>query len=251
MHAPSYYIVHASKEHLRDGADAVNTGGDVGELEVSRLGKVAIEDKVVVVDDGTDDGSHGNAAVLALNGTTTLEGLGLSLEPAEGIVNAERLGDTKLELRDGEVGSDPAGLGRDKRGGRSSKKGGDSELHLDVYINKMARGGVRPWWRRRGRGSKAPRATTKPRTFSRRSRACFYVIFCRSKQFNIARHLLFVPRLWYAFIRSPRSPAHAIAMPPVVYFARNFNTNAPTQPSNRPENWLARRRKSSGSCSRR
>lgn len=138
MHAPSYYVVHASKEHLRDGADAVNTGGDVGELEVTRLGKVAIEDNVVVVDDGTDDGSHGNAAVLALNGTTTLEGLGLSLEPAEGIVNAEGLGDTKLELRDGEVGSDPAGLGRGKRGGRSSKKGGDSELHLDVYINIMA-----------------------------------------------------------------------------------------------------------------
>ena len=129
MHAPSYYVVHASKEHLRDGADAVNTGGDVGELEVTRLGKVAIEDNVVVVDDGTDDGSHGNAAVLALNGTTTLEGLGLSLEPAEGIVNAEGLGDTKLELRDGEVGSDPAGLGRGKRGGRSSKKGGNGELH--------------------------------------------------------------------------------------------------------------------------
>ena len=34
-----------------------------------------------------------------------------------------------LKLRDSEVGSDTAGLGRGKGGGRSSKKGGNGELH--------------------------------------------------------------------------------------------------------------------------
>ena len=128
---------HASNEYLRDGADAVDAGGDVGELEVGGLGKVTIEDNVVVVNNGTDDGSHGNAAVLALDGTTTLEGLGLSLEPAEGIVDAEGLGDTELELRDGEVGGDTSGLGGGEGGGRGGAKGGNSELHLDVYVLEL------------------------------------------------------------------------------------------------------------------
>ena len=128
---------HASNEYLRDGADAVDAGGDVGELEVGGLGKVTIEDNVVVVDNGTDDGSHGNAAVLALDGTTTLEGLGLGLEPAEGIVDAEGLGDTELELRDGEVGGDTSGLGGGEGGGRGGAKGGNSELHLDVYVLEL------------------------------------------------------------------------------------------------------------------
>ena len=119
---------HASNEYLRDGADAVDAGGDVGELEVGGLGKVTIEDNVVVVDNGTDDGSHGNAAVLALDGTTTLEGLGLSLEPAEGIVDAEGLGDTELELRDGEVGGDTSGLGGGEGGGGADKGSEGSKL---------------------------------------------------------------------------------------------------------------------------
>ena len=42
-----------------DGADAVDAVGDVGELEVLRGGEVSVELDVVVVDDGTDDGSHG------------------------------------------------------------------------------------------------------------------------------------------------------------------------------------------------
>ena len=109
-----------------DGADAVNTVGDVGELEVGGGGKVSVELDVVVVDDGAEDGSHGDAAVLALDGTTTLEGLGLSLEPAEGIVDAEGLGDTELELRDGEVGGDTAGLGGGGgEGGGGADKGSE------------------------------------------------------------------------------------------------------------------------------
>ena len=60
-----------------DGEKAGDSGGDVGELEVVGGGDVAVEDNVVVVDDATDHGGHGNAAMLALDGTATLESLGL------------------------------------------------------------------------------------------------------------------------------------------------------------------------------
>jgi len=68
-----------------DGTDSVNASGDIRELEVVGGGKVSIEDNVVVVDDGANDGSHGNTAVLALDSTTALEGLRLGLKPAKGI----------------------------------------------------------------------------------------------------------------------------------------------------------------------
>ena len=73
---------------VRDGTDSVNSGGDIGEFEVLRRGKVPIENNVVVVDDDTDDGSHANTSVLSLNSTTTFEGLGLGLEPSKRIVNS-------------------------------------------------------------------------------------------------------------------------------------------------------------------
>ena len=122
---------YGTTRNLRDGANAVNAGRDVGELEVERLGNVSIEDNVVVVEDDADDGSHSNAAMLTLNGAAALEGLGLSVEPSEGIVDAEGLGDTELELRDSEVGRNTAGLGGGKGGGRAGKKGSDGELHYD------------------------------------------------------------------------------------------------------------------------
>ena len=73
----------------RDGADSVDTVGDVGEFEVGRGAEVSVELDVVVVDDGSEDSSHGDAAVLALDGTTTLEGLGLGVQPAKRIVDTE------------------------------------------------------------------------------------------------------------------------------------------------------------------
>ena len=79
-----------------DSGNTSHTGRDIRELQVRGWGKVSIEDNVVVVDDATNDGSHSNTSVLALNGTTTFEGLRLSLEPSKRIVDSKRLGDTKF-----------------------------------------------------------------------------------------------------------------------------------------------------------
>jgi len=83
-----------------DGTDSVNSGGNIRELEVVGRAQVSIEDDVVVVDDGSNNGSHGNTSVLALDGTTTLERLGLVIQPSERIINTERGGGTELELVD-------------------------------------------------------------------------------------------------------------------------------------------------------
>mmetsp|Transcript_37259 Transcript_37259/g.81681 ORF Transcript_37259/g.81681 Transcript_37259/m.81681 type:complete len:210 (+) Transcript_37259:189-818(+) len=123
-----------SKTGGGDGADAINTVGDVGELEVGGGGKVSVELDVVLVDDGSNDGGHGNTSVLALDGTTTLEGLGLGLEPAKGIVNAKGLGNTKLKLRDGKVGGDTAGLGGGEGGGGADKGSEGSKL---VHVESL------------------------------------------------------------------------------------------------------------------
>jgi len=87
-----------------DGEDSVNSGWDVGELQVVGWGDVSIKDDVVVVDDASDNGSHGNTSVLALDGTAALEGLWLALDPAKWIEDTEWLSDTELELVDIEGG---------------------------------------------------------------------------------------------------------------------------------------------------
>mmetsp|Transcript_19649 Transcript_19649/g.36913 ORF Transcript_19649/g.36913 Transcript_19649/m.36913 type:complete len:286 (-) Transcript_19649:56-913(-) len=123
------------KSGPRDGPDAVDASGHIRELEVGGLGQVAIEDPVVVVDNDTNDSSHGNTAVLALDRTTALEGLRLSLEPAKGIEDTEGLGHTKLDLADGKGAGGPAGLGRGEGGGRAEDGGEDSGLHLGYFSN--------------------------------------------------------------------------------------------------------------------
>jgi len=116
-----------------DGTDTIGTKRDVRELQVVRGGQVSIEDNVVVVDDDTDNGSHGNTSVLALNRSAALKGLGLGLQPAQRIVHTKGLGDTKLELTDLEGRGGLGSLGRGESGGGSGKEGGDSELHLGNY----------------------------------------------------------------------------------------------------------------------
>jgi hypothetical protein len=114
-----------------DGTDTIGTGGDIRELQVVGWGKVSIEDDVVVVGDDTNNGSHGDTSVLALDGTTAFEGLGLGLEPSKRIVETKGLGDTKFELTDLKGRGSLGGLGRGEGGGRSGEEGGNSELHLD------------------------------------------------------------------------------------------------------------------------
>ena len=79
-----------------DGENTVDASGDVGELKVVGGGDVSIENNVVVVDNGADDSSHCNTAVLALDRTTALEGLGLRVKPSKRIKNTKRLSYTKL-----------------------------------------------------------------------------------------------------------------------------------------------------------
>ena len=79
-----------------NGENSVDASGDVGELQVVGGRDVSIKNNVVVVNNGADDSSHCNTAVLALDSATALEGLGLRVEPSKGIENTKRLGNTKL-----------------------------------------------------------------------------------------------------------------------------------------------------------
>ncbi len=114
-----------------DGADSVNSSGDIRELKVGRGGKVSIEGDVVVVYDGSYHGSHGNTSVLTLNSTTTLEVLWFSIEPSKRIVYSKRSGGSKLELIHIKFGGNLGGRSRGECGGRSDEEGGDSKLHFD------------------------------------------------------------------------------------------------------------------------
>mmetsp|Transcript_24927 Transcript_24927/g.52918 ORF Transcript_24927/g.52918 Transcript_24927/m.52918 type:complete len:253 (+) Transcript_24927:55-813(+) len=124
------------KSSRRDGGNSGHSSWDVRELKIGRRGKVSIEDDVVVVDNGSDNGSHGNTSVLALDGTTTFEGLWLSVQPSKRIEDSKRLGDSKLKLAYLKSRRGLGLLGRGK-GGRSGDDGGeDSRFHFDgcVYI---------------------------------------------------------------------------------------------------------------------
>jgi len=119
------------KSGSRDGEKAIDASGDVAELKVVAGGDVSIIDDVVVVDNASNNGHHGNASVLTLNGTATLKGLRLAGHPSEGIEHAEGLGGSELELVDHLHRS---GRGRRNRGiertGSSKGGGKDSELHF-------------------------------------------------------------------------------------------------------------------------
>ena len=92
------------KSSRGDREKSVNSGGDIRELQVVGWGDVSIEDDVVVVNDGSDNGSHSNTSVLALNGSATFEGLRLSVHPAKRIENTKWLGGSELKLGNSKSG---------------------------------------------------------------------------------------------------------------------------------------------------
>jgi hypothetical protein len=82
------------------------------------------------VDNNTDNGSHGNTSVLAFDGSATFERFWFSLEPSERIVDTKGGSDTDLELIHIQGSGSLSLLGRGEGGGRTSKEGGNGELHF-------------------------------------------------------------------------------------------------------------------------
>mmetsp|Transcript_3363 Transcript_3363/g.6292 ORF Transcript_3363/g.6292 Transcript_3363/m.6292 type:complete len:241 (-) Transcript_3363:19-741(-) len=132
-----------SKSSGGDSTDSVNSGGDIGELEVVGGGEVSIENNVVIVDNGSYNSSHSNTSVLTLNSTTALEVLGLSVKPSKRIVDSERSGGSNLQFVNVEGGGDLGGGSRSKSGCRCAKEGSNSELHIDIidkFIENVLKG---------------------------------------------------------------------------------------------------------------
>jgi hypothetical protein len=117
------------KSGVRDSTDTISSSGDIRELQVLAGGQVSIESDMVVVDNASNDGSHGDTSVLALDGTTTFEGLGLSVEPSKGIVDTKGGSLTDLKLVDIQGDGGLSLLGRGEGGGGTSKEGGNNKLH--------------------------------------------------------------------------------------------------------------------------
>jgi hypothetical protein len=79
--------------------------------------------------------------VLALDSAAALESLGLRVEPSEGVVDTEGLGDTELELVDLEGGGSLGGRGRGESGSRGDEGSEKSELHIYIlrYNSRQGR----------------------------------------------------------------------------------------------------------------
>merc|ERR1719464_199426 len=88
-------------------------------------------------DDGSNNGSHGNTAVLALDGTTAFEGLGFGFEPSKRIEDTEGFGDTELKLvHHLKLGGATGNRGGGEGGGGASEEGGKCELHFYLLVNE-------------------------------------------------------------------------------------------------------------------
>ena len=76
---------------------STNTGVDIGELKVVGWGKVSIENPLVVVDESSGHGHHGNTSVLAFDGTVTGEFFVIS-DVSKRIEESKRSGGTNFLL---------------------------------------------------------------------------------------------------------------------------------------------------------
>ena len=113
--------------NLKEPREAVR---DVCELHRTVEGQGPRDLDPSVVDEHADDGDHRDAAVLALDGAAAFEGLRLSLEPAEGVEDAQGVGDANLELVDAEGGGRLGHGGGGERGGGGEEGGKDGDCSL-------------------------------------------------------------------------------------------------------------------------
>jgi hypothetical protein len=94
---------HNDKDLSKSGGwdleKSTDSSVDIGELQVVGRGKVSIESPLVVVDESSKHGHHGDASVLALNSTVTGEFLVIS-DVSKGIEETKRSGGTNLLFRD-------------------------------------------------------------------------------------------------------------------------------------------------------
>mmetsp|Transcript_5288 Transcript_5288/g.12325 ORF Transcript_5288/g.12325 Transcript_5288/m.12325 type:complete len:263 (-) Transcript_5288:212-1000(-) len=128
------------KTGVGDGTDSINSGWDIREFKVLGSGEVSIENNVVVVDDDTDNGSHGNTSVLTFDSTTTFKRLGLRFEPSKRIIDSQRGSDTNLEFIDVQRGGGLCLLGRGESGRRGDEGGKDGRLHFEfIFFDISAR----------------------------------------------------------------------------------------------------------------
>jgi len=114
----------------RDSTNSVNSSGKIRKLKVLRGRQVSIESDVVVVDNASDNGHHGNTSVLALDSATTLERFWLVVQPSERIKDTKWGSSSELKLVDHiQGGGSLAGLDRDESGGRADEESSDGDRH--------------------------------------------------------------------------------------------------------------------------
>mmetsp|Transcript_23052 Transcript_23052/g.51179 ORF Transcript_23052/g.51179 Transcript_23052/m.51179 type:complete len:208 (-) Transcript_23052:85-708(-) len=115
---------HLSPDHAGNGRNGIKTGGNVLGTRETNTGSGG---------EVSNDGKHGNTAVLELNPTEVFEALlALTVEVSHRIEEAKRRLDAKLLVERGRKGGGRGGLGGGggEGGGAGNEGGNNSELHL-------------------------------------------------------------------------------------------------------------------------
>ena len=99
----------SKSRHVAESGETHTVLEDVSERVVSSQVEASIDVEIELLDHHTDEGSHGNAAVLDLDSTTTGEGLGI-LSKSEGIEEIERTGVNSEAIRGAGISEEGGGL---------------------------------------------------------------------------------------------------------------------------------------------
>ena len=125
----------SSRRDGRDSSEDLSTNArsvDIREFDILGLGNVSVENNAIGMDNLSNQRHHADTSMFALNGTATLKGFGLSVEPSKGIVDTKGLSDSELKLIYHVHRSCDLGLvkSRGERDGGADEEGCDGELHL-------------------------------------------------------------------------------------------------------------------------